>query len=384
MAKLKIAIAGGGVGGMTTAIALQARGHTVEIFEQAQAYGRVGADVNLTPNAVHALDGLGRGVGAELRKTAARPDYRISRMWDDGRETSRLPMSTAAEEKYGAPQLTIHRADMLGAVEQALEPGTIRFATGVTGFVEDGSKVRLTFADGSKSDPADVVIGADGIHSVLRTQMFGPDAPRFTGLVSWRAVVPRSAVEGLDNLDSFTKWWGPEAERQIVTFPLTRGEEIFIFATTPESNWEEEGWTLPGDIAELRAAYADFHPDARALLDAVTEVTRSALHVREPMARWSAGRVTILGDGAHPMVPFMAQGACMAIEDAVLLARALDERSDDVPSALRLYEDSRRDRTAAVQRGSLANDWLKQGGNADWVYGYNAWETPLGEPAPTA
>ncbi|SMH38295.1 FAD-dependent monooxygenase [Maritimibacter sp. HL-12] len=383
MTKLRIAVAGGGVGGMTAAIALQSLGHDVEIFEQAQAFGRVGADVNLTPNAVHALDGLGAGVGAELRRTAARPEYRISRMWDDGRETSRLPMSTAAEEKCGAPQLTIHRADMLAALEQALAPGTIRFATAVTGFTEDGGKVRLAFKDGSTSEPADVLIGADGIHSVLRTQMFGADAPRFTGLVSWRAVVPRDAVAGLDNLDSFTKWWGPEAERQIVTFPLSRGEEIFIFATTGETEWEQEGWTLPGDPAELRAAYTDFHPEARALLDAVGEVTRSALHVREPMPRWSAGRVTILGDAAHPMVPFMAQGACMAIEDAVLLARALDDRPDDVPVALRLYEDSRRDRTAAVQRGSLANDWLKQGGNADWVYGYNAWATSLGAPAMT-
>jgi salicylate hydroxylase len=384
MTNLNIAIAGGGVGGMTAAIALQSLGHKVEIFEQAEAFGRVGADVNLTPNAVHALDGLGRGIGAALRETAARPDFRISRMWDDGRETSRLPMSTQAEKAYGAPQLTIHRADLLAALQAALAPGTIRFARAVTGYREEGPKVRPVFADGRDGDPVDVIIGADGIHSALRTQMFGADAPRFTGLVSWRAVVPRTAVAGLANLDSFTKWWGPEADRQIVTFPLSRGEEIFVFATTPATDWTEEGWTLPGDVEDLRAAYADFHPDARALLDAVEEVTRSALHVREPMAAWSKGRATILGDAAHPMVPFMAQGACMAIEDAILLARALDERADDVPAALRLYEDSRRDRTAAVQRGSLANDWLKQGGNADWVYGYDAWATPLGEPAPTA
>lgn len=382
MTTLKIAIAGGGVGGMTAAIALQARGHDVQIFEQAQSYGRVGADVNLTPNAVHSLDGLGGGVGAALRETAARPEFRISRMWDDGRETSRLPMSTAAEEKYGAPQLTIHRADLLASLQGALADGTIRFGSPVRGFTEEGKQVRLSFADGSVSETFDAVIGADGIHSALRTQMFGADAPKFTGLVSWRAVVPRSAVAGLDNLDSFTKWWGPEAERQIVTFPLSRGEEIFIFATTAEPDWKEEGWTLPGDPEELRAAYVDFHPDARALLDAVTEVTRSALHVREPMPRWSQGHAAILGDAAHPMVPFMAQGACMAIEDAVVLARALDTQPDDIPAALRLYEDSRRDRTAAVQRGSLANDWLKQGGNADWVYGYDAWATPLGEPAP--
>lgn len=378
MTKLRIAVAGGGVGGMAAALALQDRGHDVTIFEQAQSYGRVGADVNLTPNAVHALDGLGHGVGAQLRQTAARPEFRISRMWDDGRETSRLPMSAAAEQKYGAPQLTIHRADLLAALQSALAPDTLRFGASVSGLHQDDSAATLTLADGS-TIAADVVIGADGIHSRVRNALFGPDDPQFTGLVSWRAVVPRAKLAGLDNLDSFTKWWGPESDRQIVTFPLSRGEEIFVFATTPQQGWTDEGWTLPGDVAELRAAYADFHPDARALLDACTEVTRSALHVRTPMPQWSQGCATILGDAAHPMVPFMAQGACMAIEDAVVLARALDAQATDIPAALTAYENARRDRTAAVQRGSLANDWLKQGGNADWVYGYHAWTAPLSD-----
>lgn len=381
MTKLRIAVAGGGVGGMTAALALQARGHQVEIYERASAFGRVGADVNLTPNAVHALDGIGGGVGAQLRETASRPESRISRMWDDGCETSRLPMSAAAEEKYDAPQLTIHRADLLATLEQALTPGTLRFGSGVAGVEQGAEGVALLLTDGARAE-ADAVIGGDGIHSVVRTALFGPDDPKFTGLVSWRAVVPRDAVPELPNLDSFTKWWGPDADRQIVTFPLSRGEDIFVFATTRQDGWTDEGWTLPGDVEELCAAYADFHPQARALLDACTEVTRSALHVREPMPRWSQGRAAVMGDAAHPMVPFMAQGACMAIEDAVVLARALDESADDVPAALRAYEGARRDRTAAIQRNSLANDWLKQGGNADWVYGYNAWTAPLGDPSP--
>jgi salicylate hydroxylase len=376
---LDIAIAGGGVGGMAAAIALSRAGHRVRIHEQAGGMARVGADVNLTPNAVHALDGLGPHVARRLRETAARPEFRISRMWDRGEETSRLPMSAAAEAKYGAPQLTVHRADLLAALAEALPEGALHLGAKVAGADPEGA---LVMADCSRIE-ADAVIGADGIHSPVRTALFGPDAPRFTGLVSWRAVVPRASVADLPNLDSFTKWWGPTPDRQIVVFPLSRGEEIFVFATTARDGWTEEGWTLPGDPEAMRAAYADFHPEARALLDAVTEVTRSALHVRDPMPAWSKGHATLLGDAAHPMVPFMAQGACMAIEDAVVLARALDGATPDaVPQALAAYAAARRPRTARVQENSLANDWLKQGGNADWVYGYDAWRAPLEEPAP--
>ena len=370
----RIGVCGGGVGGLTVAVALQQSGHEVTVHEQADRYGRIGSDVNLTPNAVHALDGL--GVGAKLRETAARPTHRISRTWDTGEVTSRLVMSDAAEQRYGAPQLTIHRADLLSVLESRLRPGTIRHGRRATAFSRTGPGVSLLFDDGAAAE-FEALIGADGIHSVVRMQLFGPDDPEFTGLVSYRTVVDRASLD-VPNLDAFTKWWGPVPETQIITFPLNRGRETFVFATAPQAEWTEESWTSEGDVEELRAVYADFHPEARALLDACRTVTKSALYVRQPMPRWSSGNVTLLGDACHPMVPFMAQGACMAIEDSVVLARVLDGvAAADIPAAFERYEGARKSRTARVQIGSRGNEWLREGGNADWVYGYNAWETPL-------
>lgn len=379
MSNLSIGICGAGMGGLAAAIALRQAGHAVRVFERTPQFNRVGADINLTPNAVFALDKL--GVGAYLRKSAARPTFRISRDGITGEETSRLPMSSAAEEKYGAPQLTIHRADLLSAMQDQVPAGCIELGRAVHGVSLRDHGATIRFADDVEAD-FDVVIGADGIHSAVRSALWGADTPAFTGIVSHRGVFPRERVEGMADIDAFTKWWGDTGDRQIVVFPLTQGKEIFVFATTPQEAWSAEGWTLPGDIEALRAAYSDFHPQARALLDACDSVTASALFVREPMAQWARGSVTLLGGAAHPMVPFMAQGACMAIEDAVVLARALtgvsrDARGGQIGEALRRYEAERKPRTAEIQRSSLANDWLKTGSNADWVYAYDAWTVAL-------
>ena len=377
MTELDIGIAGGGVGGLTAAIALRRAGHRVTVHEQARQWMRVGADVNLTPNVVKALDGLGGQVGAAVRRDGAQPTFRISRDGLSGAETSRLGMGGQAEERYGAPQVTIHRADLLAALAAEL-PACVHFDRRVAGLTQDDNGVTLAFEDGTRARH-DVVIGADGIHSRVRAALFGPESPRFTGVVSFRAVVPTERVRDVPEIDAFTKWWGPNPQTQIVTFPLNQGRETFVFATTGQERWTEESWTSEGSVDELREVYRDFHPDARRLLDACDRVLKSALYEREPLPAWTVGTVTLLGDACHPMLPFMAQGAGMAIEDAVVLGRALAGAADraQAAAALQRYETARRERTARIQLASRGNEWMKGPGNADWVYGYDAWQVAI-------
>ncbi|THJ33692.1 salicylate hydroxylase [Lampropedia aestuarii] len=375
---LKIGIVGGGVGGLAAANALHQAGHHVSVFEQSQQFMRVGADINLTPNAVRALDGLGSAVAEQTRASAARPTHRISRIWDSGEETSRLAMGDEAERLYGAPQLTIHRADLLAAFADAFPQDQVYFSKRAHSISEDAQGVHITFTDGEVFKGLDVLVGADGIHSVVRSALFGQESPRFTGVVAFRTVVPTERVKDIPNIAAFTKWWGPNPQSQIVTFPLNQGRDTFIFATTAQESWHEESWTSAGSVDELRGFYTDFHEDARNLLDACDSVLKTALYERDPMPQWSKGRVTLLGDACHPMLPFMAQGAGQAIEDAVVLARNLHGISrEQVPQALMRYQSMRQERTSTIQLGSRGNAWLKDGGNADWVYGYDAWKVPL-------
>ena len=384
MNALDIGIAGGGIGGLAAAIALQRSGYRVTVYEQAPHWMRVGADVNLTPNVVRALDGFKRPLSERIRRDGAQPTFRISRDWDTSLETSRLGMGNVAQEQYGAPQVTIHRADLLAALAAEVPDDTVRFGKRIRSLAQNGTGVTLTFEDGD-SARHDLVIGADGIHSRVRAALFGEESPRFTGVVSYRSVVSTDRVRDVPEIEAFTKWWGPTPDVQIVTFPLSQGRETFVFATTGQPSWTEESWTTAGDVNELREVYRDFHPDARKLLEACDSVMKSALYEREPLARWSVGRVTLLGDACHPMLPFMAQGAGMAIEDAVVLGRALAPLAtlgDNAPgasieAALTRYENARRERTARIQIGSRGNQWMRGPGNADWVYGYDAWHTDL-------
>lgn len=372
--RARIAVIGAGIGGLAAAIALRRHGFHVDVYEQARQFRRVGAAINLTPNAVRVLDGL--GLADAIRRTAHRPLYRISRTWDTGAVTSNVELGAAAEKKYGAPLLTLHRADLLAAIEAQVPADRVHLGRKLVAFEQDEREARLRFADGSNAS-ADIVIGADGIHSTIREALFGPEAPRFTGAVAFRSIVPAARLAQYE-LRSFTKWWGPHPHSQIVTFLIDSGREFFVFATIAQPEWQQESWSVEGDIEELRAGFVGYHPEARAIIEACDHTLKTALYERDPLPAWTQGRATLLGDACHPMMPFMAQGAAMGLEDAAVLARCVEgASSEDIASALARYEATRRERTSRMQLGSRENQWLKHGVDPDWVYGYDAWLTPL-------
>ncbi|MDH7799097.1 MULTISPECIES: FAD-dependent monooxygenase [unclassified Beijerinckia] len=372
MASRQIAIVGAGIGGMAAAIALHQRGISVAIFEQAQAFRRIGAAINLTPNAVRVLDGL--GIGQHLRAASFSPEFRVSRTWDTGEETLRLEMGELALRKYGSPQLMVHRADLLSALESALPPGAVHLNSklvrvdqttdGVTIHLEDGTQKRF-----------DGLIAADGIHSTVRQIFFEAPDLTYTGMVAYRDIFPTARLEGYE-YQSFVKWWGPTLKSQLVTAAINNGEELFVFATKEEPEISRESWSAKADIEDLRAAFASYHPDARRVLAECQTPLKTALYVRAPLRNWETGRVALLGDACHAMVPFMAQGAAMCLEDAAVLARCL-ERDEDIASSLKAYVAVRKQRASRIQQASTENEWLRSSGNADWVYGYDAWDVPI-------
>ncbi|MEK7216671.1 MAG: FAD-dependent monooxygenase, partial [Chloroflexota bacterium] len=239
------------------------------------------------------------------------------------------------------------------------------------------------FDDGSRAT-ADAVVGADGVHSTVRALLFGPGQPYNRGRVAYRGVFPAALLGGLDIGGSRTKWWG--TDRHIVIYYTTaQRDEVYFVTSVPEPlKWlTPESWSARGDVGELREAYRDFHPDVRAVLGAAPDCHKWAILERDPMPAWSDGLVTLLGDACHPMTPYMAQGAATSIEDAAILARCLDAvNGGDIPAAFRQYEAHRKPRTSRVQAISSANTWMQtKESNPDWLYGYDAWQAALDQPA---
>lgn len=376
--KLSIAVVGAGMGGLAVAATLRQAGFEAQVYEQASRFARIGAGIQMMPNSMKVLRGI--GVEERLREVAFAPYSHLNRDGYTGELTRELPMP---ETLYGAPYLCMHRADLHDALASVLPGEIIHLNKKLTWLDQKGGQVTLSFADGSKAT-ADAVIGADGVHSIVRDIIVGPDAPLHKGRIAYRAVFPASLMGGFDIGRSRTKWWG--RDRHIVIYYTTRAKsEVYFVTSVPEdASWmTKESWSAKGDVKELRAAYADFHQDVRNVLEACPDCHKWAILEREPLARWSDGRVVLLGDSAHPMTPYMAQGAATSIEDAAVLARCLKAvEGDDIEGAFRRYEAHRKPRTSVVQAISSANTWMKEGtSDTSWLYGYDAWGADLDRPA---
>jgi salicylate hydroxylase/6-hydroxynicotinate 3-monooxygenase len=371
--KLSIAIIGAGMGGLTAAATLRRVGIDAQIYEQAAKFHRLGAGIQMTPNPMKVLRAI--GLESALRRAAFQPRTNLSRDWDSGAITSEYALGQVYDDRYGAPHLLMHRGDLHALLAATVPEEIVHRGKQLVGFDQSAHGITLAFADGSGAN-ADALIGADGVHSTVREQLLGAEAPRYTGRVAYRTTFPAALLKGL-MIDDCTKWWGPD--RHIVIYYVTaQKDEIYFTTSTPEPAWSRESWSAKGDLDELRAAYDGFHPDVRAVLLACPEVYKWAIFERDPLPRWGEGRVVLLGDACHPMTPYMAQGAATAMEDAAILSRCLaGVDTDGVAAALRQYEACRKERTARIQAVSHQNTWMHKQTDPDWVYGYDAWTVPL-------
>jgi salicylate hydroxylase len=282
-----------------------------------------------------------------------RPEGWLFRRWNDGTPVLRTPLGAEVEAEFGSPHYQMHRADLVMALARALPAERVHTGRRLVSFVDHGTAVEAQFENGERAR-ADVLVGADGIHSTVRAELFGPEQPHFTGCVAYRGLVPTDTLKHLGIEVAIQIWMGPQSH---FAHYYVRGRRLLNFVAVMEQDtWTTESWTEPGNVADLRNAFQDWHPQVRGILERVPETFRWALFDRSPMAHWSDGRVTLLGDACHAMLPFMAQGAAQSIEDGATLAGLLSRiDSDSVPDALLEYESIRRPRVTRVHGLSEAN-----------------------------
>jgi salicylate hydroxylase len=378
-----IAIIGGGIGGLAAAASLLRAGFDVQVYEQAKALGEVGAGINIGPNASRILYRF--GIAEQLAKSGVRPQTFDQRRWDDGRFLVRAPLGEAVETTFNAPYYTLHRGDLHRAIAAAVPVDRVHLGHRFTHLADHGDQVEAHFENGA-SISADVLIGADGIHSVVRHALFGPEKPRFTGCVAYRGLVPSDRLTHLDLERTTQIWVGPG--RHFVHYFVSAGKLVNFVAVTGEDSWLRESWVDRGEVADALAAFEGWHPQVLSIIGSADETYKWALFDRSPLPQWSAGRVTLLGDSCHPMLPFMGQGAAQAIEDAATLKGCLEKFSDDVPEALRLYEQLRLPRASRLQgmseinktrfhlpdgQAQEARDAEMASGATDWSWAAIAW-----------
>jgi salicylate hydroxylase len=344
---LHVAVVGGGIGGLFAAKALLAHGLRVSVYEQAPELGEIGAGFYLTPNSVRQLERL--GLGPAVEKFGARIGPASQYLRHDG--TPIAPVQVTDATGWNA-NFGMHRADMIELQAAALPAGVVHTGHRAVGFEQDTAKARVKFANGAVAE-ADIVVGADGIHSEMRPYVYPPSTPVFHGMISYRGLVSRDRLPDWP-MDRWQMWAGPG--KHFLVFPLRRGEMVNYVGFVPVDEEMKESWTAPGDPNKLRAEFDGWDPRIGHVLAQVDHCFRWALYDREPLPIWSKGRLTLLGDAAHPMLPHLGQGANQAIEDGMALATILSQvDASAVPAALLSYERLRRERVAEVQLGARKN-----------------------------
>jgi salicylate hydroxylase len=378
---LSIAIIGGGLGGSAAALSLLKAGFDVQVYERARVLREVGAGIVLTPNVVRVLNDL--GFADALAALGVAPDAIRQRRWDDGRTLLVTPLVAA----LGKPPMfyTSHRSDVLSMLIGQLPPARLHLDHRLTGFTDHGDRVELQFTN-RPPVAADIMIGADGIHSTVRELLFGAERPRFTGCVAYRGLVAAERLKHLNLPCEDHIWMGPG--KHFVHYPVSAERLVNFVCVIERDTWTKESWTEPGEVKDAVTAYEGWHGQVRSIISSVEETFVWGLFDRAPLARWSINRVTLLGDACHPMLPFLAQGAAQAIEDGATLAAVLSHSGDDITAALRRYEALRLPRTARIQavaRGNKTRNHLPDGpeqrardasmaaGAADWSIGASAW-----------
>ncbi len=399
---ISIGVIGSGIGGLAAALSLLRAGLDAHVYEQAPEAREVGAGIQVSPNATRILHRL--GLAEPLATTGVRPLTLRQRRWDDGRTLSCAPLGEAMEAACGAPYYQIHRADLLNALLSRFPAERLHVGHRLMDLIDHGNRVEGHFENG-KSTTVDALVGADGIHSAVRRILFRGESPQFTGCVAYRGLVAADRLAHLKLPVEFQIWMGPG--KHFVHYLVRGGRLVNFVALVDQDSWTRESWTEPADVADVLDAFEGWHPQVRSILGAVDEAFVWGLFDHPPMEHWSAGRVTLLGDACHAMLPFWAQGAAQAIEDGAVLAACLAKiDGPDISEALRLYESLRLPRASRVQAASKQNktrfhlpdgpqqrerdaqlgdastDWFLKA--IAWVYGHDAEAEAVDGPARAA
>ncbi|MEW6450229.1 MAG: FAD-dependent monooxygenase [Pseudomonadota bacterium] len=389
----KIIIVGGGIGGLSAALSLLKRGIDVEVYEQAPELREVGAGIQVSSNGTRVLYAL--GLEDALKQVQVLPSKRVIRHWQTGETWNWFDLGAVTRERYGTPHVMLHRGDLHGLLVnavQAIKPGAFHLNARAVSVAQTPEQAEVTFENGRKA-AAPFIIGADGIHSKVRAELFGAGKPEFTGCVAWRGLVPMEKLPPHLQAMQGVNWLGPKGH--VLHYPVRRGEIMNFISFVERDDWQVESWVTQGTKDELANDFRGWHGDVHEMIRRIETPYKWALMVRGPMPAWSRGRITLLGDACHPTLPFLGQGGVMSIEDGYIVAACLSKYFDDPATAFARYEEIRRERTATVVKKShenrrsafspaLANDnavateiareWQQERvrERMEWLYAYDA------------